>query len=330
MTREPRSGFTLVELLVVIAIIGVLVSLLLPAVQSAREAGRRTSCVNNLKQLALAMHNYHDANLRLPPSSVVNPGASPYGGSFNQNSGKMFSWAVHLLPFIEKGNAYDQIDLTQPVLSQSDAALELRPSYMVCPSDDTARGAFYQDATYTNNKRLAKGNYAAYVSPFHVELQEEYPGALVAHRPHTFADILDGTSNTFVLAEIRTRDVLVDQRGAWMLGWNAASLLAFDMHSSGSPYSPSPGSLGWTQWPNNKKGPNMDTLYNCQNPAQAQAQGMPCMTQPGWDSSAPRSRHMNLVNVAFLDGQVRGIRDNVDETQFARQISINDGVAVAD
>ena len=140
--------------------------------------------------------------------------------------------------------------------------------------------------------------------------------------------------NTILFAEIRTRDVLVDQRGAWMLGWNAASLLADDLHplntTSGSVYVPNPSSLGWTQWPNNKKGPNMDTLYNCQNPAQSQAQGMPCMTLPGWDSAAPRSRHMNLVNVAFLDGTVHTIRDNVDEVKFARQISINDGVAVAD
>lgn len=331
MKRVLRRGFTLVELLVVIAIIGILVALLLPAVQSARESGRRISCANNLKQLGLALHNYHDTQQRLPPSAVVAPGSSPYGGSFNQRSGKMFSWAVFVLPYIEKGNSFDQIDLTQTVLAQSAATLAMRPSFMLCPSDSNSRGSFYQDATFTNNKRLAKGNYAAYVSPYHIELQEDYPGALVAHKPHTFASILDGTASTVILAEILTRDVLVDQRGAWMLGWNAASLLAFDMHSrTNGIYSPDPASVGWTQFPNNKRGPNMDTLYNCQNPAQSQAQGMPCLTQPGWDSSAPRSRHANLVNVALLDGTVRSIRDNIDEYEFARLISINDGVAQAE
>src|SRR5688572_9452260 len=103
MLRNSRSGFTLVELLVVIAIIGVLVALLLPAVQAAREAARRSSCANNLKQLGLALHLYHDANNVLPL------------GTLNVNTTAEFSnprltWAMPLFPFMEQKNISDAYD----------------------------------------------------------------------------------------------------------------------------------------------------------------------------------------------------------------------------
>src|SRR6188472_3349467 len=97
-----RSGFTLVELLVVIAIIGVLVSLLLPAVQAAREAARRMSCGNNLKQIGLAMHNFHDTNNKLP--SNIRPSAV---------STVRVRWASYILPFMEQSPLYDRIDFTK-------------------------------------------------------------------------------------------------------------------------------------------------------------------------------------------------------------------------
>ena len=96
---RARRGFTLVELLVVIAIIGILVALLLPAVQAAREAARRTQCTNNLKQLGLAVHNYENTNKELPPG-----GLTPTGGSYGH------SWWVRILPYIEQGNVYDKFD----------------------------------------------------------------------------------------------------------------------------------------------------------------------------------------------------------------------------
>src|SRR5438874_1669093 len=98
------SGFTLVELLVVIAIIGVLVALLLPAVQAAREAARRTQCSNNLKQLGLAMHNYHDVAGRLPCN------INRVGGATNDRN--QASQLVNLLPYIEQKSLYDQINFS--------------------------------------------------------------------------------------------------------------------------------------------------------------------------------------------------------------------------
>ncbi|PQO45231.1 DUF1559 domain-containing protein [Blastopirellula marina] len=100
-----RAAFTLVELLVVIAIIGVLVALLLPAVQQAREAARRMQCTNQLKQLGLAMHNYHDVNKVLPPG---------YGGTdLRENPRREWSWAPRLLPYLERSATYNQIDFSK-------------------------------------------------------------------------------------------------------------------------------------------------------------------------------------------------------------------------
>ena len=128
--KKRRRGFTLVELLVVIAIIGILIGLLLPAVQAAREAARRMQCTNNMKQLALAMQNYHDVHKKLPPyatlfDSVANTGKFSSGescchswpvGHPATNGGLycgMWGWATNLLPFIEAAALYDKIDFTR-------------------------------------------------------------------------------------------------------------------------------------------------------------------------------------------------------------------------
>ena len=104
--RSQRTGFTLVELLVVIAIIGILVALLLPAVQAAREAARRMQCTNNVKNLSLACHNYHDTYKTMPQNY------STWGGAFARHTidGRSQSWMVAVLPFIEQQPLYDQID----------------------------------------------------------------------------------------------------------------------------------------------------------------------------------------------------------------------------
>src|SRR3954470_21156461 len=103
MSRRPqtRTGFTLIELLVVIAIIAVLIGLLLPAVQSAREAARRAQCVNNLKQLGIALHNYHDSALTFPPGTIN------FAGLW---TGPRTTFMVHLYPFLEQGNLFNSFN----------------------------------------------------------------------------------------------------------------------------------------------------------------------------------------------------------------------------
>lgn len=148
--KTSRCAFTLVELLVVIAIIGILVGQLLPAVQAAREAARRMSCSNNLKQLGLAIHNFESANKRLPPGAI-------WSGSGNKKG----SILIYLLPYLEQDNLYQQFDLTKsntdgelfPNSSQMIGATSV--SVFICPSDNHP----------TNPYGFAMHNYSASRGP---------------------------------------------------------------------------------------------------------------------------------------------------------------------
>ncbi len=138
-----QRGFTLIELLVVIAIIGLLVALLLPAVQAAREAARRNSCRNNLKQLGLALHNYHDAHKVFPASAITSDG---------DPSGPGVGWAVMLLPFLDQTNLYNQINPGHPAGFKPNST---RLAVFECPSDPGA-GALYTTGGLTYETTYAK------------------------------------------------------------------------------------------------------------------------------------------------------------------------------
>ena len=345
------AGFTLVELLVVIAIIGVLISLLLPAVQAAREAARRIQCTNNLKQIALATLNYESAYGSLPRSGRVavdnlildnNGTLFPYAAA-NHQAGIQTSWAVDLLPYVEQQNLYDVFDLSKSVFEQKSEALQTFVSGYLCPSDE-AHGRYFSDEELTAGKQFAKGNYAAYVSPYHIDMQLAYPGALIA-TGQSLKSVEDGSSNTIAFSEVRTLDVDFDERGAWVLPWAGSSILSFDMHhlcSNGRSFCPqdrfyraNPSSEGFTQTPNITRGPNKDTLHLCDAGSAHQnlsdLESMPCtrwngkVGKGGYYSASPRSLHVGGVNVAYLDGHTGFVTNDVDEYSFAYRISINDG-----
>ena len=337
--REPR-GFTLVELLVVIAIVGILIALLLPAVQQAREAARRIQCTSNLKQLALATLGYNETHGVLPRSGIVEPKTLTYGQQeypvFDQRSGKMFSWAVLLLPYLEETSLYSQFDLNVNILEQTNNPQEQQVPVYMCPSDPS-RGRFYMDPEFTGSKRFAKGNYAAYVSPFHSDLQLLYPGALIS-TGQKLSKVIDGTSKTAVFSEVRTMDHLQDERGVWALPWNAASLLALDMHHDAASDAGYFGNflvllqlVYQAQMPNTI-GPNADVLVRCPDDALAQAQveRMPCIKWDwslglwGYISAAPRSLHIGGVNMAFLDGHVDFVSDDINPFAMAYMVDIRD------
>jgi prepilin-type processing-associated H-X9-DG protein len=331
--------------LVVTAIIAILIALLLPAVQSAREAARRVHCGNNIRQVALAATHYEERSKLLPPSGIVEAktleifigGVSYHYPVFDQRSGPMLSWAVLLLPFAEQQQLFDQFDLSRSVLDQSGEPQEYSVPTYLCASD-AAEGRFFQDEEFTLNKRFAKGNFAAFVSPFHSDLQLLYPGALIS-TGQPLSRVTDGTAKTAVFTEVRTLDHIQDERGAWALPWNGASLLAIDIHhdigAAGGilkPFAADPRLMYQSQMPNTH-GPNADVLVRCPDEglADAQIDEMPCIRWAwqlglyGYISAAPRSNHIGGVNVAFLDGHVDFITNGVNPLTFSYLVDIRDG-----
>ncbi len=183
---SSRIGFTLVELLVVIAIIAVLMGLLLPAVQSAREAARRTQCQNNLRQIGLGLQNYHGARQKFPM------------GQTDVSQG--YSALSYLLPYLEQGNLYDRIDFKQPLMAAvNDAArLQVVPGFL-CPSGiDNPMPQTGGGVSYYGNKGSALV-WGRNVGPN--QTMPEPNGIFVRGQAIRIAEILDGTSNTALFSE---------------------------------------------------------------------------------------------------------------------------------
>ena len=222
MSRSPivqRRAFTLVELLVVIAIIGILVALLLPAIQAAREAARRSQCSNNMKQIGLAMQNYHDTYKRLPLQQTCCFGSSVATPRIYQ------SWTVRLLPFLEQQAMFDQMSFGMN-LGLSGMDLTLKQQYLpavMCPSDADSSRKDQNGADDAGGVQLAKTDYAI-VSGGHLNGASLIPGVVGpnyaqwgtnpadAAQVHgcfsrsgfsaRLADITDGTANTFLVGEV--------------------------------------------------------------------------------------------------------------------------------
>lgn len=204
---DKRTAFTLVELLVVIAIIGVLIALLLPAVQQAREAARRSQCVNNMKQIGLAMHNYHDTYSAFPPG-WINRGS---------NGRPMYGWAVNLLPFIEQGALYDQLDPGSIPLveryhasaTDEDKALLQTPiTGYRCPSDVTKDLNDLVKFGSTDHFAVATSNYVANAGVGAVNVGAsgttgvpEGDGVFYGNSYLSFKHLVDGTTNTLMVGE---------------------------------------------------------------------------------------------------------------------------------
>jgi prepilin-type N-terminal cleavage/methylation domain-containing protein len=289
-----KTGFTLVELLVVIAIIGILVALLLPAVQAAREAARRTQCNNNMKQLGVALHLRHDARKTFPKGCV-----------WNNNSYYDFprtGWNYSLFPYMEQTNLFKMFPAAaaesqqwypwfSPEATNPNGPTRVVIETWVCPSDS---GASHNTQPWGS---FSLGNYHAVFGGLNLA------GAL-ANNPSQraafginyatkFSDFVDGTSNTMVLAEyLRSQGASNDQRG---MPWGDQPGYG-QVYTQLSPNSASPDFI-YVGWCDNK--PNVN---------------LPCINGDSGPNNhvAVRSRHVGGVNVTLGDGAVRFVSNNVD------------------
>ena len=201
-----RRGFTLIELLVVIAIIAILVALILPAVQQAREAARRTACKNNLKQLALAIHNYESSFRVFPPGYIHKFGATGSAEEAANHAG--LAWGAMVLPQLEQAALYRQFDTNIPIWDV--ANLVPREEYLsvfLCPSDPYSDGTFVvRDETSNPVERYAAASYAANWGPADATVNlDDTPvqsqGVFYRNSDTRVRDITDGLSNTLALGE---------------------------------------------------------------------------------------------------------------------------------
>jgi prepilin-type N-terminal cleavage/methylation domain-containing protein/prepilin-type processing-associated H-X9-DG protein len=291
-TRSPaarhRCGFTLIELLVVIAIIAVLIGLLLPAVQKVREAAGRSSCANNLKQLGLGIHNYHDHNYHLPPGSVWVPPGYDTGGT-------EATWITHTLLYIEQENLYRTGDFNRgfghgapghPNNTITSTPLRL----LQCPSDVAV------EVVSPYGSWWARGNYAANngIGPMTettgINVDDRPQGVFMLNSKDRLTDITDGTTHTAFVSELLNVPG-EDGRGT--------------MHYPEGPL------YQHNQTPNNPA-PDWFRQGWCVSVPRA-----PCVgTYSSWNPKSliltARSRHPGGVNVLLGDGGVRFVADQVD------------------
>ena len=280
-----RAGFTLVELLVVIAIIGILIALLLPAVQAAREAARRTQCTNNMKQIGLGLHNYHDTFKRLPISDAV------------CGQGKRWGWIPRMLPFVEETALHDTLDFNLASWQGNNFQYmqEVHPNFL-CPSDPL-RDEIRQEENFAAGWEVSQSDYAAvigdYKNTYGVGQTPDYGNVGCGQKVRgmisrwiwsaTFGDVTDGLSNTFCIGECIGATCIVQS-------WGVTSFAT-------------------TAHPINYM--NTDLMEN-----------MPTQANPRWDESIGfRSMHPGGANFTLGDGSVRFVSETIDGVTYRAMAS---------
>ncbi|MBA2112966.1 DUF1559 domain-containing protein [Bremerella alba] len=287
-----RRGFTLVELLVVIAIIGVLIALLLPAVQQARESARRTQCVNNLKQVGLAVHNFHDTFGELPPSRIQY---------------EYLGWSALLLPFMEQTNLYDQLDLKKKYKDQTTLVQQASVGGYVCPSRHQ-EGDLTEKVQAINADNGAVWDYATVCGPSGdnsiIRQFGKEKGMLVVAKGNKdkyssqtgFASVTDGLTNTIMIGE---RHVQVDNLKDETTGHDGPLL------------------SGWAYTTMRAAGPDYPLASNMRDDVD------------GVEHLVFGSFHPGITNFVMGDASVRPIQVNIDEDNLGRLASRDDGEVIS-
>lgn len=315
---RDRSGFTLIELLVVIAIIGVLVGLLLPAVQQAREAARRITCNNNLKQIGIALHNYNDTNKNFPPHGI------------GHASGQAWAWGALLLPFMEEVSTYELLnidtsnpDSTDPSDAANATAIRTVINGYICPSDLTptfSNNIWYNDRTSQDGSKsnyVGANNHGGPLNPLYKSVhgrdwgdpsgvfiyEGTEPTTGKVYRARRMRDLTDGSSSTIAVGERREKGPNGGaggrDAGVWFGIWAP-------QHFRDQAYS----TLG-----TGSSKINQGTGWNF------------CMSFSSY--------HPNGSQFVFMDGSTHFINEDIDHTTggsvdstFEALISINDGQPV--
>jgi prepilin-type N-terminal cleavage/methylation domain-containing protein/prepilin-type processing-associated H-X9-DG protein len=326
-----RRGFTLIELLVVIAIIAVLIALLLPAVQAAREAARRAQCVNNLKQLGLAVMNYESSNGCLPPTGAVSPSGNPL-----QNIGN-FGMKVRLLTFLEQAPLFNTLNVSyngEAPNGQNDTILTTQLNAFLCPSDGNIPTNLYTLANGGGQKQVGYASYPNNIGTITSNNSGNIDGPayiLGAQANPTgaqggtvmLASVSDGTSNTVIFSEfVRGRADQISTTGNWQIfvagiaypatntyvipsTYSAACQTSTTLESSGY-------NLKGCFWYNDKCGQGGGYSHISTPNLKA------CMFNNDTDAFAGRtivgasSNHSGGVNVGMIDGSVRFIKNTIN------------------
>jgi prepilin-type N-terminal cleavage/methylation domain-containing protein/prepilin-type processing-associated H-X9-DG protein len=323
---SERRGFTLIELLVVIAIIGVLVSLLLPAVQSAREAARRTQCRNNLKQIGLALHNYLDANRVFPPSICLNGIATTTGG--------VFSVLVRLLPFLEQNNAYQSANVGANTYNSTNTVPNDRMAAYICPDEinDKPHGT-----TFPTDYAFNAGTWQ-YYDPV---TKTGGDGAFFPNSRATPAWFTDGMSETLAFAEVKAfmSYVRSGNDGPVNPPTSLATLTAGQFKNAANHTEWVDGLVYQTGFTSTFTPNSVTPIAGATGDAPLSAptgdycscredQAVTC-TSPIRYAVTSRSYHYNSVNVLFMDGSGHTIGDSIDLTIWRSLSARADGQHVS-
>lgn len=326
VSSKSETGFTLVELLVVIAIIGVLVSLLLPAVQAARAAARRTQCQNNIRQVGLAVLNYESAQKALPQflSWWKEPGSVDFAEKWNLGP----NWLIAVLPYMEQQAIFDSFDFTAPI---NQPANEIARSAVIpgllCPEDADSNSILFSGTsslTAQFGENWGRTNYGANAGLYYGPLTEsqaqttwkdkywadfKYRGVFSSAGQSKLKEVIDGTSSTIMIGELRAGIVEFDLRGTWAMSGAAPSGLSAH------------GYFGDDNGPNNLER-FADDVVGCTDIQSAfgrrtgveelQRQRFGCSPFGDNAQQAPRSVHQGGVFVCLVDGSVQFISDDIE------------------